>query len=403
MISSFKHVKTAMTEASPDSSHIREAFRFFQGCNGSSFTSNAMEPKALHHGKALNGLVSNKAFPKVQPPVSFNPCSSNVLDQSQPNGKKKEFKSVIHVTHTRGGEESEDTHVTQNRAGEPSENSNSVDCLNTGNCASSSHSKDTIIGDKTEAEVVSKKELTHEASSESVCSSGTSGVISSSSEQESQTEAVTVVMRKPKKSTEEDEGMTSVRNEKDSTQTLGRPPDEGDTTPNGRETCKVVSDAFDFLRDGEEGGKFPARDSGIPLGGGEDKIFNRLLTLDEATENQDTQNGNSTNESNDSNPSIISGRATEGFQKHINQINHSGNSSTVSGKATDDCQQHKSLTSNDSNNSTISGRATEGSDQGSSPVNKRKGKRHGNASVNSAENSEDSEDDDTGNSEQIFI
>ena len=392
-----------MTEASPDSSHIREAFRFFQGCNGSSFTSNAMEPKALHHGKAMNGLVSNTTFPKVQPPVSFNSCSSNGLDQSQPNGKKKEFKSVIHVTHTRGGETSENT---QTRAGEPSETTNSMDCINTRNCASLSHSKDTIIGDKIEEEVVSKKKLTHEASSESVCSSGASGDISSSSEQESQTEAVMVVMRKPKKSTEEDEGMTSVRDEKDSTQTLGRPPDEGDTTPNGRETCKVVSDAFDFLRDGEEGGKSLARDSGIPLGGGEDKIFNRLLTLEEATENQDTQNGNSTNESNnsnDSNPSIISGRATEGFQKHINQINHSGNSSTVSCKATDDCQQHKSLTSNDSNNSTISGRATEGSDQGSSPVNKRKGKRHGNASVNSAENSEDSEDDDTGNSEQIFI
>lgn len=402
MISSFKNVKTTMTEASPDSSHIREAFRFFQGCNGSSFTSNAMEPKSLHHGKALNGLVSNTAFPKVQSPVSFNSCSSNGLDQSQPSGRKKEFKSVIHVTHTRGGEASENTHVTQTRAGEPSETTNSMDCINTGNCASLSHSKDTIIGDKTEEEVVSKKELTQEASSESVCSSGTSGDISSSSEQESQTEAVTVVMRKPKKSTEEDEGMTSVRDEMDSTKTLGRPPDEGDTTPHGRETCKVVSEAFDFLRDGEEGGKFPARDSGIPLGGGEDKIFNRLLTLDEATENQDTQNGNSTNESNDSNPSIISGRATEGFQKHINQINHSGNSSS-SGKATDDCQQHKSLTSNDSNNSTISGRATEGSDHGSSPVNKRKGKRHGNALVNSAENSEDSEDDDTGNSEQIFI
>lgn len=244
-----------MAETAHGSSGISEAFAFLKEYQqGTVFDETKTED--FPSGRAPNGVVNAyKGLPGNHHRNGCDGCLKMDEHSSDPNSQRHDLKTV-----------------TKN---------DPINCLKNHCNSPDSKANGHMRNDR---KVSTKEEIKVEESSQKLNSSGASDNSYSLFDKENCSEDGKVLMRKKSSKVGKDETktnhMVSGSCQTEAEPTIGRP-------------VEVVSDIFHFLTETEGELNGDGRESGIPRPGNEDKIFNKLLIIDETQEKHKEQSGNS--------------------------------------------------------------------------------------------------------------
>lgn len=244
-----------MAETAHGSSGISEAFAFLKEYQqGTVFDETKTED--FPSGRAPNGVVNAyKGLPGNHHKNGCDGCLKMDEHSSDPNSQRHDLKTV-----------------TKN---------DPINCLKNHCNSPDSKANGHMRNDR---KVSTKEEIKVEESSQKLNSSGASDNSYSLFDKENCSEDGKVLMRKKSSKVGKDETktnhMVSGSCQTEAEPTIGRP-------------VEVVSDIFHFLTETEGELNGDGRESGIPRPGNEDKIFNKLLIIDETQEKHKEQSGNS--------------------------------------------------------------------------------------------------------------
>lgn len=244
-----------MAEIAHGSSRISEAFAFLKEYQqGTVFDETKTED--FPSGRAPNGVVNAyKGLPGNHHKNGCDGCLKMDEHSSDPNSQRHDLKTV-----------------TKN---------DPINCLKNHCNSPDSKANGHMRNDR---KVSTKEEIKVEESSQKLNSSGASDNSYSLFDKENCSEDGKVLMRKKSSKVGKDETktnhMVSGSCQTEAEPTIGRP-------------VEVVSDIFHFLTETEGELNGDGRESGIPRPGNEDKIFNKLLIIDETQEKHKEQSGNS--------------------------------------------------------------------------------------------------------------
>lgn len=244
-----------MAETAHGSSRISEAFAFLKEYQqGTVFDETKTED--FPSGRAPNGVINAyKGLPGNHHRNGCDGCLKMDEHSSDPNSQRHDLKTV-----------------TKN---------DPINCLKNHCNSPDSKANGHMRNDR---KVSTKEEIKVEESSQKLNSSGASDNSYSLFDKENCSEDGKVLMRKKSSKVGKDETktnhMVSGSCQTEAEPTIGRP-------------VEVVSDIFHFLTETEGELNGDGRESGIPRPGNEDKIFNKLLIIDETQEKHKEQSGNS--------------------------------------------------------------------------------------------------------------